>query len=212
MKLVRWTATFALLALAPVSWAQRPYSERQSGGFHGQTRMREAPMPQRSEMKEVRDLAQRLDTAMESVQKHADRRSNDIDLTRDEAEGLRRVEILFARADAFEDAVERDTEHPRNSVKHFERMLGSYLLVDESFRILQDARFLNEDFRKAQSTMDELVGFYGGYPEYGGRDYQRMLRRGDANVALGFSKREGLGRSDRLMISLPQIDVDVEVD
>jgi hypothetical protein len=144
----------------------------------------EQRLPRDHEMKNVRSMAERLDDQMEKLGKRARKQGEDLQLSRRENEALRRVEMMVQRADGFKDTLERTPDRPSWSVDDFEKLLGAYLLVDESLETLYRSNMLNGEFRRVQDLMDDLVSYYGGYPPYGGREYERLTGRAEGDVSL----------------------------
>jgi hypothetical protein len=172
MRLQHWLVA-GLLGAASLVWAQRPYDELDLAplSIGAETRI-----PQRSEMSTIAQMAERLDKAMEKVYDKGRGRAKDLNLNRRELAAMQRLEALSVRAAEFRSMVERSPDRPGWSVEEFETLLGTYLLLDEAHEILDRRGMLHKDFRRAQDVMNSLVSYYGGYPRYGSRAYERLVR------------------------------------
>jgi tetratricopeptide (TPR) repeat protein len=154
-KAVCWVAAAALIAVGSMAWANAP---------------------QASNMSRIQTLTHDLHLAMNDLVNHS-RTAAQGSYTgnvryRDVA--IRRFELLSNRLNAFNGTIAAAMTDPNRSVQDFNRLLSAYLGALQFASWMRDPQIM-ADLHRVQPLMDELVGYYGGYPEYGSADYSKLM-------------------------------------
>jgi hypothetical protein len=129
----------------------------------------------RSQFGRLENLAERLEDATDDAMKEARVHARDPGRLRWEELALRRLNIFEERAEDFEKAVKAAPSGDLSgTTDEYEKLLGAYFSATESFRWLFTREGVEDDFREVASLMDELAGYYGGYPEPGTEAYRNL--------------------------------------
>lgn len=122
----------------------------------------------------VRTLAQQLEKATDEARKQANLHAVSPERNTYEKTGLRYLNILENRADRFAKAVGKSNGDLSQTREEFEELLSAWVASVESWRWVKAGSTANEEFTQVQRLMDELVGYYGGYPNPGSDAYEKL--------------------------------------
>jgi hypothetical protein len=141
----------------------------------------------RSHLNTVQRLAHQLEESVGQAYRLAAASSHHGD--RLEREALARLDALEDAARLFHGRMERYDRHPLESVQDFERLLRAYVRTAETLDTLHGLPEVYRAFARVQETMTDLVGYYGGYGEYGyryrsGYDYAYTPSRDQFRVSV----------------------------
>jgi hypothetical protein len=146
-------------------WSVRPQNERYQ-------RILELSSTQ---FNRLESLAGQLEKATDKAMKEARVHARDPGRLRWEELALRRLNVFEERAEDFEKAVKAAPSGDLSgTTDEYEKLLGAYFSATESFRWLFTREDVEDEFREVARLMDELAGYYGGYPEPGTEAYRNL--------------------------------------
>jgi hypothetical protein len=139
----------AILTLSLPAVAQRPHGDRDRGYPNG---------PNPGQMRQVADLANRLDRTTTMVYDQAARSNRRPD--RGEVRALENLRNLAAEADQFRLAVGNRRQGPRRGQEAFEDLSRAYDRAARSFDRVESRRWVDRGMTQVSELMSELSRYY----------------------------------------------------
>jgi len=121
------------------------------------------------------DAVQSLAHQVEEVARHAHLTAEQLAHhgTPREQRALAALHRLGEQAAHFHQQVETYYQEPFHTEDDFAGLVAAYDEARRTFRYLHADRHVRRDFDRLAGLMDELIGYYGGYPTYRGRSRYR---------------------------------------
>jgi hypothetical protein len=123
-------------------------------------------------------LSKEIEKATDRMRKDAKASTKHAGLVVNEDLALQRIEALEKRADEFHKAVKKADGDLMATRPEYQSLVAAYVLAVEAYPWLgaHDVT-IGPSFRSMQTMMDELVSYYGGYPQPGTQAFDEIALR-----------------------------------